>query len=500
MKNIILILGLITVNLLLNSCSSDKFNFEGCWLNNQSKNQIILIKKNGDSYLIEQNGKKYPAEMEGDFLVLNPDEKAVFDKENAHLIINGIEYYRMTGNEFVGKWASHRKQGLLDVNKNGEYFDIVWKSRTDLYQVKEYKLQFKDGKLITDEESYAKIEIKYNNPESIDIVVNDNPEFEPLKERLSPTSSTFIVSSASDFIGNYAFGEYSDIPRFEVIDNNGSFKFIQYYNHGLETNNISYRNGKMYSNQGVTLELADENTLIVDGMLFEGGTNFQVTKQSSKSDFFGAWVPEKEISTINFIKIFRKGKDEYQIFSSRNIPNDAPYNFQKVKPTGNGLESIGNEKIEIIKQSGKLKISWDKEDLNDVLFINSNWDLSRTTPNSNNQENSKSTSNISKDNDFYIINIAAVKIEADAKKQVEKLKSEGQQANYLWIPDYKSLSGAEFYSVYIGPYYSQLDCEKAVEEYRKNDSKAYALLVSQKNKRVEIRGIGKVKIIEPYHK
>jgi hypothetical protein len=108
--------------------------------------------------------------------------------------------------------------------------------------------------------------------------------------------------------------------------------------------------------------------------------------------------------------------------------------------------------------------------------------------------------NTNSSNSFYVINTSATKKESLAKKGVESLISRGYEAGYLWIPEYKSLSGKEYYSVYIGPFYSQSDCEKAVEEYRKIDRKAYALLVSQENKRVEIRGVGKVKVIEPYHK
>ena len=70
----------------------------------------------------------------------------------------------------------------------------------------------------------------------------------------------------------------------------------------------------------------------------------------------------------------------------------------------------------------------------------------------------------------------------------------GYQANYLWIPDYASLSGAKFYSVYIGPFSTQQECEIATEEYRKKDKNAYGLLVSQEPKRVQINGVGKVTV------
>lgn len=97
---------------------------------------------------------------------------------------------------------------------------------------------------------------------------------------------------------------------------------------------------------------------------------------------------------------------------------------------------------------------------------------------------------------FYIINIAAMKTENDAKTKVRELENNGYKSDYLWIPDYASLSGAKFYSVYIGPYSTQYDCEVATEEYRKKHPEAYGLLVSQDNKRVQINGIGKVTVSE----
>lgn len=113
--------------------------------------------------------------------------------------------------------------------------------------------------------------------------------------------------------------------------------------------------------------------------------------------------------------------------------------------------------------------------------------------NQNNSINQKIKTNTP----FYIISTKSVEEENIAQIEVKNLISRGYNADYLWIPKYKSLSGAELYSVYIGPFYSQFECERAIEEYRKVDGKSYALLVSQENKRVEIRGIGKIKVIEP---
>lgn len=100
---------------------------------------------------------------------------------------------------------------------------------------------------------------------------------------------------------------------------------------------------------------------------------------------------------------------------------------------------------------------------------------------------------------FYIISVTATQTESDALREVKKLETKGYQAGHLWIPNYRSLSGANFYCVYIGPFDTQKQCEIKTQEYRKINSGAYGLLVSQDNKRVEIRGVGNVKVTEPYH-
>jgi hypothetical protein len=93
---------------------------------------------------------------------------------------------------------------------------------------------------------------------------------------------------------------------------------------------------------------------------------------------------------------------------------------------------------------------------------------------------------------FYIVNVYAVKTLSEAKNKAQELKNNGYNSSYLWIPDYKSLSGAQYYSVYVGPFYTQYECEEATENYKKIDSKAYGLLVSNENVRVQINGIGNV--------
>ena len=108
---------------------------------------------------------------------------------------------------------------------------------------------------------------------------------------------------------------------------------------------------------------------------------------------------------------------------------------------------------------------------------------------------SDASSIINSGNDFYMVNVEAVKSQSEAENKVSFLKNGGYSAGYLWIPNYPSLSGMKSYAVYIGPFSTQYDCEVATDEYREKNPDAYGLLVSKERRRVEIYGIGNVKEI-----
>ena len=111
-----------------------------------------------------------------------------------------------------------------------------------------------------------------------------------------------------------------------------------------------------------------------------------------------------------------------------------------------------------------------------------------------NSENNVRDQLLQNNEPFYVINVAAVKKESQARAKASELSKSGYTSGYLWIPNYSSLSGAQLYSVYIGPYPTQKDCEIATEDYRKKYPPAYGVLVSQEKMRVQINGVGKVKV------
>lgn len=119
-----------------------------------------------------------------------------------------------------------------------------------------------------------------------------------------------------------------------------------------------------------------------------------------------------------------------------------------------------------IKRFGKYTIDYEKL----TLTISS-------TP------NSFQTSN--KD-DYYIICVKAVKLEEDAKVEVKKLTSAKFKADYLWIPNYPSLSGNKYYSVYIGPFNTQSECKTALIEVKKFNPESYGCLISKTGKKLRL--------------
>jgi len=81
--------------------------------------------------------------------------------------------------------------------------------------------------------------------------------------------------------------------------------------------------------------------------------------------------------------------------------------------------------------------------------------------------------------EFYMIAVYAENSESLIKDRVQELKSKGYSANYLWIPDYKSLSGTEMYSAYIGPFSTKEQCKEKLNQVKKTYPKSYGLLASK---------------------
>lgn len=118
--------------------------------------------------------------------------------------------------------------------------------------------------------------------------------------------------------------------------------------------------------------------------------------------------------------------------------------------------------------------------------------IAKASGNNSNPASKPETGKNKKHSPFYIVSVMAVSKENKAKAMAADLKKKGYPSGYLWIPDYASLSGKKLYSVYIGTYATQNECEAATEELRKVFPDAFGTEVSQNTRNVYITGIGKV--------
>ena len=90
--------------------------------------------------------------------------------------------------------------------------------------------------------------------------------------------------------------------------------------------------------------------------------------------------------------------------------------------------------------------------------------------------------------DCFVIITGSFSYETDAKTEVRRMINEGYaNAGYLWIPDYPSLSGKEFYAPFVGPFKSYGECENNLKSLPKTGRFWYGIKVSFDNTRVEIR-------------
>jgi cell division septation protein DedD len=85
----------------------------------------------------------------------------------------------------------------------------------------------------------------------------------------------------------------------------------------------------------------------------------------------------------------------------------------------------------------------------------------------------------------WVIAAGAVKSRSEAKARAEKLFDQGYQAGYLWIPDYGTLSGAQMYMVYIGPFdlANKAEAKRVLEQYKQVNKSAYGIKVAESGPR-----------------
>jgi hypothetical protein len=111
MKKIIVLLTAI----IFTSCGNN-INFTGRWVEKKKENEIIIINKNRNRYIVEYRGNKYPAQIRDGLLEISAELpiKATID-ENDVLIIGGDEFVRYE-NSYKYKYSGLWKR--IDQNKD----------------------------------------------------------------------------------------------------------------------------------------------------------------------------------------------------------------------------------------------------------------------------------------------------------------------------------------------------------------------------------------------
>ena len=87
---------------------------------------------------------------------------------------------------------------------------------------------------------------------------------------------------------------------------------------------------------------------------------------------------------------------------------------------------------------------------------------------------------------FYIINVSAFEKKEEAISEVIKLRKDNKSCNYLWIPDYESLSGKQLWAVFLGPFPYERTCLEELSKYQKQNKEAYGVLVQHKKTRLTL--------------
>lgn len=286
----------------------------------------------------------------------------------------------------------------------------------------------------------------------------------------------------------FSFGVFAETPN-TIICQISNSQFAYYDNMTLAAEDfIKVKEILKSSQQKNEASIAKPNTTIVppapDGNISNNGAETIENPSPAENDMLTDdlyWIKDEKEIVVKY-KGYEEGDLIHFTFESNNgdeydfsaFPTACPYIDQN-----NQFKTEYKDKI--------FKINW--QSLEPKGTGENQYPYNRITNIQFAEHNSKSTLLATP---FYIISTAAVQTEAEAKALAKKLQTQGKQSGYLWIPDYPSLSGTNYYSVYIGPYYSQYECEVATEEYRILNPKAYGLLVSTENKRVQINGIGKV--------
>lgn len=82
----------------------------------------------------------------------------------------------------------------------------------------------------------------------------------------------------------------------------------------------------------------------------------------------------------------------------------------------------------------------------------------------------------------YVVVDSAWKTKTEARTRVAELNPTYGNSGFIWIPEFDSLSGAQLFQVYVGPFRTRTEAERAtcdyIAKFQKKKNEHYAVLVS----------------------
>ena len=108
------------------SCGNNYSNFEGKWVGKNYENDMIVISRNDNNFIVKINQKKFPANVNDELLEISATIplKAIIDN-NDELIISGNTYIRFEKSQkpkFIGVW----KQKLDEDIQNRDFCSYLF--------------------------------------------------------------------------------------------------------------------------------------------------------------------------------------------------------------------------------------------------------------------------------------------------------------------------------------------------------------------------------------
>lgn len=292
----------------------------------------------------------------------------------------------------------------------------------------------------------------------------------------------FILQSCSSYESySYSIDDEYQTGVFLLLINGENITLRHSYSVGYLGNSVVARNQWEYLQRSSNFFHIEKKYKNCNGKLFE----IERDKTNDKYKIFVA----------KYYKCGRLDTFLYDISKDKYIYEYTASNGKKITNTYKRNSKYDNASIEIEENNTDEQLIKNEKRILKILQKQKDKTIKKNKVEQSHQNNDGTYRNAEINKSFYIINVKGASSEQEAKNEVQKLKEKGYESNYLWIPDYASLSDAQLFSVYIGPFKTQKECEVAVEKYREKNPSAYGLLVSHNKKRVEIRGLGKVKVI-----